>query len=161
MFINFSFLRHQSLGLSCWHESGNLKERVWVSLQRSTSGTAQTALCSCNNRQPLQRRLLSAKAYQGRFLSHCDPSEEIVFTGGLRLNILGCKKTHLRLIWWEMEPAQCPEEKKKKYFYKTASLYDFRPFFLLDDLECIALKVACVYTSTPLLSLQTLNTTCG
>lgn len=105
-----------------------LQRRVRVGLQRSTSGTAQTALCSHNNGRPLRWRLLSAEAYQGRFLSHCDPSEQIVFTGELRLNILGCKKTHLRLIWWEMVPGQCPELKKKSFFRKLRHCA-FRPPF--------------------------------
>lgn len=96
-------LRHQSFSQSWWHEraseseggGGDFKGRSDSACQ---SGTAETALCLHNNGEPLQQRPLSAEGYQGRFLSHCDPSEQIVFRSKFRLNILGRKKTHLRLI---------------------------------------------------------------
>lgn len=87
------------------HLRAKLQRQLGLGSRRCPSGTAATRLCFHNNGEPLQWRRLSASGYQGRFLSHCEPSEQIVFSSQFRLNILGCEKTHLRLIWWEMEPA--------------------------------------------------------
>lgn len=69
--------RHQS---SPARRGGHLRLKGKKKLQRQVglgrSGTAaEAALCLHNNGEPLQRRLLSAEGYQGRFLPHCEPSE--------------------------------------------------------------------------------------
>lgn len=112
-------LRHQSFSQRWWHERASETERklqrqVGLGLRYRRSGMAEAALCFHNNGEPLQWRLLSAEDLQGQFLPHCEPSEQIVFRSELRLNILGRKTTHLRLIWWEMELPKKSWKKKKK-----------------------------------------------